>query len=99
MESRSQHDRGGGDNNKGTTADSTCSIKHNRCHFLDPNLAFNVVSGAFFNFLVWFSVSELVSMLAVPVLTMRGDRARSAQIKKNIIPTLSFIIKDIDSFF
>lgn len=90
---------GGGDNNKGTTANSTCSIKHNRCHYFNPNLAFNVVSDAFFYYIVWFSVGELVSVLAVLFLTMRGDRARSAQIKKNIILTLSFIIKTIDSFF
>lgn len=89
----------GGDNNRGTTADSTCLIKHSRCHYINPNLAFNVVSDTFFYFLVWFSVSELVSMLAVLFLTMRGDWARSAQIKKNIILTLSFIIKDMDSFF
>lgn len=98
VENGSQHDHGGGGNNLGTTVDSTCSIKHNRCHYFNPNPAFNVVSDTFFHFLVWFSVSELVFMLAVLFLTMRGDQARSAQIKKNIVLTLSFIITDSSSF-
>lgn len=50
MENGSQHDRGGGDNDKRSTADSTCSIKHNRCHYCNPHLAFNVVSDTFFLF-------------------------------------------------